>query len=78
MSPTIDSVQAILDSKIPVGIVVAGGEEESGLLETSPDPLIRQLWDSKMTIDHSTTPDVNKDHLIVQVSFGLFAAVRRL
>ena len=54
----IDTLQKIVDSKLPVGIMLYG-EEEEGLMAISEDPLIKHIWDTKYLIDFSPTPDVS-------------------
>ena len=53
----IDTVKKIVDSKMPIGMMLYG-EEEEGLMAISQDPLIKYIWEKKHVVEFTPTPDV--------------------
>ena len=68
----IDTVQKIVDSKMPIGMMLYG-EEEEGLMAISQDPLIKYMWETKHVDEFTPTPDVSLSwKFFVQLAFHLF------
>ena len=61
----IDTLKKIVDSQMPIGMMLYG-EEEEGLMAISEDPIIKHIWDNKYVVEFTPTPDVSKLQLVGQ------------
>ena len=54
----IESLKEIDESGYHVGIVLAGGEEEEIMMETSKDPYMMSIWKKKEALQFTPYPNV--------------------
>ncbi|TRY80649.1 hypothetical protein TCAL_06502, partial [Tigriopus californicus] len=54
----ITDLQGVIDSQLPWAMVLYGEEEEK-FMAVSKDPVIQRIWQDKVVIDFSPTPDVS-------------------